>query len=254
LATTSVGTGATRVAGRGKFLIPGLIDTHVHLGANANKDGLSTLGVLLSHGVTGIRDAGSSAQDGWLVTLRQRAEKGEVLSPRLHVSGMISGRALTRARLDAPAYAQQLVDRGVDGLRIRDGLTPDDIRAIMSVAITAGTDCLPVCGAGLQDELSLLVGAGLSPAAALRAATSDAARVLGWSERTGRIAPRLDADLVLLDGDPLRDIEQTRRVHAVVVKGRYLDRQALDALSSSAASGRHPTTRQTSAQSGSTRP
>ena len=96
--------------------------------------------------------------------------------------------------------------------------------------ITAGTDCLPVCGYGLQDELKLLVDAGLTPAAALRAATIDAARVLGWNERVGRIVPGLTADLVLLDGDPLRDIEHTRRVHAVVTNGRHLDRQALDGL------------------------
>jgi imidazolonepropionase-like amidohydrolase len=38
------------------------------------------------------------------------------------------------------------------------------------------------------------------------------------------------ADLVLLDADPLADIRNTQRIHAVILDGRYLDRAALDAL------------------------
>jgi len=95
--------------------------------------------------------------------------------------------------------------------------------------ITTGTDCLPWCGYGLPDELRLLVDAGLTPAAALRAATIDGARVLRWQDRR-RIAPNLTADLVVLDGNPLQDIGNVRLVHAVLVNGRYLDRTTLDGL------------------------
>lgn len=85
------------------------------------------------------------------------------------------------------------------------------------VRILAGTDnanpfVLP--GFGLHDELELLVRAGLSPLDALRAATF-------WKKET---------DLVLLDANPLDDIRNTRAIHAVVLRGRYLDRAALDTI------------------------
>jgi imidazolonepropionase-like amidohydrolase len=75
--------------------------------------------------------------------------------------------------------------------------------------------------------------AGCAPATALWAAaatTRNAALALGWQARTGTIAAGLDADLVLLDGDPLADITNTKRIHAVVRAGRLLDRAALDSL------------------------
>ena len=56
-----VPTGAHVVEGKGKFLIPGLIDTHVHLGNSAQRDQLQAIGPLLAHGVTGVRDAAERA-------------------------------------------------------------------------------------------------------------------------------------------------------------------------------------------------
>jgi imidazolonepropionase-like amidohydrolase len=106
--------------------------------------------------------------------------------------------------------------------------------------IITGTDCLPACGHGLHDELRLLVSAGLSPAAALRAATVGAARVLGWHDRVGRVATGHLADLVVVNGNPLQDVGNAGRVHAVVANGRYIDRAALDQLVVSAASDRGP--------------
>jgi imidazolonepropionase-like amidohydrolase len=63
------------------------------------------------------------------------------------------------------------------------------------------------------------VSAGLTPAAALRGATADAAHLLGVSTRTGTIDVGKDADLLLVDGDPLTDIRATRRIVAVVRLG-----------------------------------
>jgi imidazolonepropionase-like amidohydrolase len=96
--------------------------------------------------------------------------------------------------------------------------------------VLAGTDMLPWPGAGLHEELRLLVLAGLSPMAALQAATRNAARALGWEGKTGTIAAGLDADLVLLDADPLQDITNTRKIWKVVRAGRVLDRAKLDSL------------------------
>jgi len=102
--------------------------------------------------------------------------------------------------------------------------------------LLAGTDS-PNSAAGfsLGDELELLVRAGLPPAAALRAATSEAADYLAAADSMGTIRPGFVADLVLLDGNPLEDIANVRRIRAVVVRGRLLERPALDSLLARAA-------------------
>jgi hypothetical protein len=96
--------------------------------------------------------------------------------------------------------------------------------------VLAGTDMSPWPGAGLHEELRLLVESGLTPSAALQAATSNAAHALGWDERTGTIGAGRDADLVLLDADPLQSIANSTRIRAVFRAGQMLDRAALDRL------------------------
>jgi len=101
------------------------------------------------------------------------------------------------------------------------------------VRIMAGSDAgAPYVypGSGLQDELALLVGAGLSPEQALRAATVDAASFIGRPDDPGTVSVGARADLVLLGTDPLADIEAVRDVRAVVLRGRVLDRDDLDRL------------------------
>ncbi len=95
------------------------------------------------------------------------------------------------------------------------------------VRLAAGTDTgtgYLVPGFALHDELALLVAAGLTPAEALRAATRDAARTLGLPA-VGTVARGQAADLLVLDADPLRDIRNTRRIHGVVVDGRWIPPQ-----------------------------
>jgi imidazolonepropionase-like amidohydrolase len=99
------------------------------------------------------------------------------------------------------------------------------------VPILAGTDTTnPFCfpGFSLHDELGLLVGAGLSPAEALRSATFDAARFLGKLNDYGSVTAGKRADLVLLDASPLEDIHNTTKIRAVVLGGKVLDRAELD--------------------------
>ncbi len=94
------------------------------------------------------------------------------------------------------------------------------------VPIVAGTD-----GAGpeLVRELELYVAGGMSPAEALASATIVAARNVGVDGRTGSIAVGKEADLLLVDGDPERDIGALRRVDKVVLDGALLDGAALRA-------------------------
>jgi imidazolonepropionase-like amidohydrolase len=73
----------------------------------------------------------------------------------------------------------------------------------------------------LHDELSAMVGAGLTPAEALRSATSAAAEFLGVTNTHGSIAAGRTADLLLLDADPLADVRNTRRIAAVITNGRF---------------------------------
>jgi imidazolonepropionase-like amidohydrolase len=101
------------------------------------------------------------------------------------------------------------------------------------VRLLAGTDAgstLIHPGFSLHDELEALVSAGLSPVEALRSATATPADFFGLSQTLGSVRPGAIADLVLLDANPLDAIANTRRIHAVMQRGRYLDRQSLDGL------------------------
>ncbi|MFD4197098.1 amidohydrolase family protein [Amycolatopsis thermoflava] len=89
------------------------------------------------------------------------------------------------------------------------------------VPLLAGTDATPfapVHGESLHRELELLTEAGLTAEEALAAATSVPAHHFGLDDR-GRIAPGLRADLVLVDGDPTRDIAATRSIVDVWRRG-----------------------------------
>ena len=100
------------------------------------------------------------------------------------------------------------------------------------VAILAGTDAMnPGCfpGFSIHDELALLVNAGLSPLAALQAATRNAAQSMGQLDRRGTVEVGKIADLVLLDADPIADIHNTRSVRAIVLNGKLYPRESLDA-------------------------
>jgi Tol biopolymer transport system component/imidazolonepropionase-like amidohydrolase len=118
-----------------------------------------------------------------------------------------AGRArLARAALDARATTAKLVRAGV--------------------IVGTGTDIWQVPTA-VHLELEEFVAAGLSPAEAVRAATSSAARIIGVERDLGSIEVGKLADLVILDADPLADIRNTRRITAVIQGGRVVDRPAI---------------------------
>lgn len=378
--------GARVIDGRGRFVIPGLIDTHVHIASSVGTPSLERLlGYQLANGITGVREASGIGRERELSALRKRIETGEMLAPRLYVSGSATPQNLGRYRArDWGDLLRQLRDVGVDGIKLRnltraqadtvirlarglglpayghtygpgfnldnfsldaleagaagimhvsgagpaDSATPRTIAAVgwertwlglylhwldageeqeqrfllallshrawleptlavesfilyderyrnrpenrflwtsyeqvrtgfpafagedLNLArqgfkrmqafvrrfqaaggmLLAGTDMSPWPGAGLHEELRLLVESGLSPLAALQAATWNPARALGWDGHTGTVAVGLDADLVLLDANPLHDITNTTRIWAVVRAGQVLDRTTLDRL------------------------
>lgn len=101
--------------------------------------------------------------------------------------------------------------------------------AAAGVGILAGCDGT-IAGFCVHDELRLMVAGGMTPLAALQTATINPARYLGRETTLGTVAAGRLADLVLLDANPLEDIGNVRRIHAVVTAGRFLDRPALDRL------------------------
>ncbi|MBC3991410.1 amidohydrolase family protein [Streptomyces sp. AC563] len=108
--------------------------------------------------------------------------------------------AITERETRAPACAHPGGSRNAAGA----------VRALREAGapLLAGTDATPYTpghGSGMHRELRLLHRAGLSPRAALAAATSLPARHFALTDR-GRIAPGLRADLLLVEGDPTRDV------------------------------------------------
>jgi imidazolonepropionase-like amidohydrolase len=75
-------------------------------------------------------------------------------------------------------------------------------------------------GTSLHDELREFVTAGLTPYEALRAATSDAAEFLGRQD-LGRVVDGAQADLLLLNGDPLRDVANAKRIAGIMLRGAW---------------------------------
>jgi imidazolonepropionase-like amidohydrolase len=99
------------------------------------------------------------------------------------------------------------------------------------VRLLTGTDLsyLHVPGASLHDELEMMAEAGIPPPAVLRAATVNPAALLRLAD-AGKIGPGMRADMVLLAANPLADIRNTRRIQGVILRGQYIDRNALDRL------------------------
>ena len=104
----------------------------------------------------------------------------------------------------------------------------------VAVPFLAGTDSgglsYTYYGFSLHDELAFLVQAGFTPMEALQAATLKPAQFLGLTDQVGTVTAGKQANLVLLEANPLDDIRNTQKIRAVVVRGRYLDRAALDGL------------------------
>jgi hypothetical protein len=93
------------------------------------------------------------------------------------------------------------------------------------VLILAGTDvnnpfCVP--GFGLQQELMNLAHAGLSNLQVIQTATINPAKFLYMENELGTVTQGKQADLLILDDNPLADISNTQKIYAVIVNGRYL--------------------------------
>lgn len=103
----------------------------------------------------------------------------------------------------------------------------------VGVKLLAGTDAgdtYVFAGSSLHDELAMFVDAGISPLAALQAATISAAKFSDLEDKFGSVEVGKAADLVLLDENPLENINNTRKIFGVMQNGIYYDRRAVREL------------------------
>jgi imidazolonepropionase-like amidohydrolase len=174
--------------------------------------------------------------------IRTMAEKKITLDPTLVV---VEGVLLANAGTVAPAYAPYIgtlpaaTERGFKGgpIPYLPGMTRDDaVKSVhhmeeyvaklrrAGVPIVAGTDGF---GMELVRELELYVDGGLTPAEALATATIAPARNVKAGDRTGSIKAGKEADLLLVDGDPEKNIGDLRHVDQVMSDGVLMDGDAL---------------------------
>jgi imidazolonepropionase-like amidohydrolase len=116
------------------------------------------------------------------------------------------------------------------GLQIRGRFMVPRVREMaarahqLGVKIVTGTDTGygPNSVVRLSHELEELVGAGLSPLDALQAATITAADLLGVGDHTGKLAQGMDADLIVVERNPLDDMRTMEDVLLVVNNGKVV--------------------------------
>jgi imidazolonepropionase-like amidohydrolase len=137
---TKTPNGARLIDGRGKFLIPGLWDMHVHTSVPAGRE---LLRLYVANGVTGVRDMA----DDWdtLTTWRRAIASGKLVGPRIIASGpCLEGgdvpipHILTRTPAEGIAGVDSLVKLGVDFVKVHGQLTPETYFAIAKRARERG--------------------------------------------------------------------------------------------------------------------
>jgi len=85
-------------------------------------------------------------------------------------------------------------------------------------------------GYSTHRELALLVEYGLSPIEAIKTGTVNVGVYLGEADKTGKIAPGYNADLILLDTNPLQNLPFHNSIEGVIYRGSYADRAKLDQI------------------------
>src|SRR5258708_16503280 len=195
----------------------------------AKKQGLRTLVHAYKNAVRAATMAGCiEIEHGVLATdddLKLMAAKGTYLDPQ---AGLVWENYLLNKEkfVGAPGYPTSL-----EGFAAMEKLIPmyhDFIRRALRIPglkIVFGTDALAGShGRNAEEFIDRVRDCGVDPMAAMVSANSLGAEAMGLSNEIGTIAPGLQADIIALDGDPLKDITAVRRV-LFVMKGRSEERR-----------------------------
>ena len=125
----------------------------------------------------------------------------------------------------APELAEQLTDVGPPSERSKtiEAVFGKELAIVgvlhrAGIPVVAGTD-QTVPGHSLHREIELYVQAGFTPMEAIQAATIVPARVMGMEKQSGTVEKGKGGDLILIDGNPLEDIRNTRNVEFVITNG-----------------------------------
>ena len=198
-----------------------------------------------AHGIEGIRNAiaagvttvehGTELDEA---AARQMAERGIALCPTL-LGHYYTERMLADGTLpeNSRARRREIEAMGYTLPTLENGLRRVAIAREAGVKIITGGDCggnaVALFGTS-GTELAMLVRAGLSPMEAITAATSAAAEALGLSGVTSALKPGLSADVIVVDGDPLENVELLTRIGGdripTVIKAGRLVKLAGEAL------------------------
>ncbi len=178
-----------------------------------------------AHGAEGIRWAveagvdsiehGSYVDDAGIAAMK---EHGTYLVPTLYLGDwMIDNAGLTHLPPPLLAKAQEVIPAARKNIA----------RAFASgVKVALGTDAAVYPHGMNGHEFAVMVRLGLTPLQAIQAGTINAADLLGWSGKVGSLEPGAWADIVAVDGDPVKDVTTLERVKFVmkggeVVKNEY---------------------------------
>jgi imidazolonepropionase-like amidohydrolase len=147
-------------------------------------------------------------------TLAMMHDKGVYLVPTLLAGDWLMG------KLDK--FPPSIATKAKAAVTVRSDMFRNAIKA--GVKIAFGTDSA-VSPHGLNaKEFALMTGLGMTPAAALRSATSVDAALLGVDDKTGTLTPGKLADIIAVPGNPLTDITATERVSFVMKEGVVVKR------------------------------
>lgn len=187
-----------------------IIETAHRLGrrVSAHAHGAAGINAALAAGVDSI-EHGSFLDDQ---SIKLFLEQGAFHTPTI-IAGVTVLEMAQRSGVLTPAQTEKAFEVGK---HIKQALARS-YRA--GVRITFGTDM----GVGPHGqnarEFALMVEAGMTSADAIKAATADAAELLDIADVVGSLAPGKSADIIAVDGDPLRDVTELERVTFVMARG-----------------------------------
>ena len=174
-----------------------------------------------AHGAQGIKDAVlagvDSIEHGSFINeedIQLMKERGTYLVPTLYLADWFMGNYKSLGLTD---------DMVAKAKYVMPAARQNVARAFQAgVKVAFGTDAAVYPHALNAHEFAVMVKLGMTPLAAIQAATVNAADLLAWSDRVGAIEPGRFADLIAVDGDPLQDITVLENVKLVMKGGEVV--------------------------------